>query len=1221
MVVLAAVVFGYLSYGRLPVTLMPELTYPTLTVRTGYPGAAPEEVENDVSRPIEEQLGVIGGLLRLSSVSRAGTSDVVLEFAWDTEMSDATQDVLEKLDLVVLPEQARQPLILHYDPALDPVMELSLSGEGPRFEGDAGLRRLRRLAELRLEKEIEPIKGVAAVRVRGGLEEEVHVVLQEQALRRTGLSIQQVIDRLAQENINVAGGTLTEGRTEYLVRTLNEYAGLEEIAATVVTTLDGRDVRIGDLGDVRLAHREREILTRADGDESVQLEIYKEGDANIVDLARRVKALLGEPPDREGPAAAVVAEAHPPRGGAPADAAGLARRLFAEEGARLEVVADRSLFIESSIDEVRDTAVLGGLLAVLVLYLFLRNVKSMTLIAVSIPASLLIAFAALHLLGVTLNIMSLGGLALGVGMLVDSSIVVLESIYRCREEGDDEVSAANRGTTEVRAAVWASTLTSIAVFFPVVFVEGIAGQAFGDLGLAVVVSLLASAAVALFFVPMLVLHTGLGLGVVGVAALILAGAALPAVGRAALALAAGLLVAGLLHSLVGAARGRLDLDAYTRRAVGLWRWAAWRSTRESRGIPLRFLRRGLRPWRPRRAAARGAAFALWPLTAAIGLLALVVGYVYVTLRFVLGTLVEWVLAKPLWLALLGAASLATRWIVPLCGAVLGVVADWPARGATRLMEGLREGYPRLLRVVLARPALTLVAVVACFWVTWQVARGLGSELLPEVHQGEFTVEVMLPVGTPIEQTERVVTPIERAILAEKRHIRALVLTVGFDPTDTRRSDEGGHTARFKVLLEETDDLAAVEDGVIARVRRRLDGIPDLESRVVRPVLFSSKTPIEVEVYGHDLRELRRVADEVVAVMAEMPELADVETSLRRGAPEVQIVYDRERLARYGLNVQDVATLVRDKVQGFEATRFNLEDRRIPVIVRLALADRETVDDVRGIIVNPGGERPIRLAAVASVTLGEGPNEVRRLDGQRVAVVGGDIVEGALSSVMWRIENELQRRVNWPADMGFALGGQHEEWERSRRSLWLALGLSTFLVYVIMAAQFESLLHPLVIMLTIPLALFGTVITLKVLGISLSVVVFLGMIMLAGIVVNNAIVLLDYVNTLRRRGLALEEAIHAAGSARLRPIMMTTATTVLGLVPMALGLGDGAEIRTPMAIAVISGLISSTALTLVVIPTVYVLAERLRDRWLGASAVEGATPDRPLAALGTEAVIP
>jgi HAE1 family hydrophobic/amphiphilic exporter-1 len=1193
MIFLAAVVFGYLSYGRLPVTLMPELTYPTLTVRTEYKGAAPEEVENDISRPIEEQLGVIAGLTKLSSVSRAGVSDVVLEFAWDTQMSDATQDVLERLDLVFLPDDAERPLILHYDPSLDPIMELSLSGQGKRFEGQSGLRRLRRLAELHIKKTIEPVKGVAAVRIRGGLEEEIHIVLEEEALRRTGIAIQTVIDRLAQENINVAGGTLKEGRTEYLVRTLNEYEGLDQIEETVVASFDGRNVRVRDLGRVRMSHKEREILTRTDGGESVQIEIHKEGDANIVSLAKRVKLLLGDPP-REDEEDEKGAEGAGPM----IASAGLAQQIFDEEGARLEVVADRSTFIESSINEVRKTAVLGGLLAVLILYLFIRSAKSTAIIAVSIPISLLITFAPLNLLGVSLNIMSLGGLALGIGMLVDSSIVVLESIYRCREEGDNEVRAANRGTTEVRSAVMASTLTSIAVFFPMVFVEGIAGQAFGDLGSAVVVSLLASAAVALFFIPMLAIHTGLGLGVAGTLALVLAGIGFgPAVGQP-LAAALGLvLISGFVFSIVVAIMGRLDLDDYTRRATGLWRWSTLQALARAPGVPAKLylaVARRRRNW-------------IWvffsPVLVIVGGLLFVLSWIYLLLRFLVGSVLEWAIGKPLLLGLLGAASLVVRFVAPGAGALFWVLLWLPARITGRVIDGTRRAYPTLLRSALARPALVVIAVVACLWGTWHMARTLGSELLPEVHQGEFSVDVSLPVGTPIEETERIVAPIEAAILAEKDRIRSLILTAGYDPSETRRSDEGEHTASFKVLLEESKNPVAQERAVIDALRERFEGVPDLEARIVRPVLFSSKTPIEVEVHGDDLSELRNLADQTAVVMQALPELADVETSLQRGAPEVQIVYDRDRLARYGLNIQQVAQLVRNKVQGFEATRFNLKDRRIPIVVRLAMDDRETVDDVRGIIVNPGGERPIRLASVADVALGEGPSEVRRVDSKRVALISANIARGSLSAATARIENELFRRIEWPVDMGFLISGQHQEWERSRKSLWVALALSVFLVYVIMASQFESLIHPLVIMLTIPLAFLGTIIALKLLGISLSVVVFLGMIMLAGIVVNNAIVLVDYINTLRRRGMERDEAVITAGSVRLRPILMTTATTVLGLTPMALGLGDGAEIRTPMAIAVISGLIASTALTLIVIPTMYVMADRLKMKLSGAEYVQ------------------
>lgn len=1129
MIFLAAVVFGFFSYGRLPVTLMPELSYPTLTVRTEYPGAAPEEVENDISRPIEDALGVVGGLTRISSVSRAGVSDVVLELSWDTDMSDALQDTLEKLDLVFLPSEAERPLILRFDPSLDPVMELSLSGQGERFAGEDGLRRLRRIAELQVRRALEPIRGVAAVRLRGGLEEEIHVLVDEEQLRRTGLSITRVINRLRQENVNVAGGTIKEGRTEYMVRTLNEFQSLDQISDVVIARIDGRDVRLRDLATVEVGHKEREIMTRTQGSESVQIDIYKEADANMVAMAKRVRDALGDF-DRarfvdEQKGGGKEKEKKLSFGKSSEDqgfdrGAGLTQQLFKSEGSLLEVVADRSIFIDSSIREVRSTAVIGGLLAVLVLFLFLRNARSTAIVAVAIPISLLVTFAPLNLLGVSLNIMSLGGLALGIGMLVDSSIVVLESIFRCREEGDDVVTAAVRGTQEVRGAVIASTLTSIAVFFPMVFVEGVAGQAFGDLGLAVVISLLASLVVAVAFIPMLASRRGINLG------------------------------------------GEADAP---RRAF------------RARDLTLDFFR--LRRW--------------WQRSKTLRLVPALIGCLYLTVRTLLTVIVAGlvlvvvkVFSFIFWLTL-QASRIGAK--------ALGLLFTPLVVTISRLLDACERYYPRLLKSSLKSPGFMVALTLGLFAVVIWLGTGLSSELLPEVHQGEITVEVALPVGTPLEQTNEILAPIEQQIIDHQGEIENLLVTVGYDAANSQRSDEGEHTARFKVLLPTSDP--AQERRVVQSLRQRFRDIPDLDARVVRPVLFSFRTPIEVEVHGDNLDELEEWASRARNAMSELPQLADVETTLRQGSPEIQIVYDRNQLARYDLDIANVATLVRDSVKGFEATRYNLTDRRIPIMVRFNEEDRATVDDVRRIEINPGSDRPIPLEAVARVELGEGPSEVRRIDGKRVALVRANLADGSLGGAVEAIESTLGD-MNWPTGMAFYLTGQNQEWQRSQSSLLLALGLSIFLVYVIMAAQFESLLHPLVIMFTIPLAFLGTFAGLHLLNISLSIVVFLGMIMLAGIVVNNAIVMVDYTNTLKRRGMERTEAIITAGGVRLRPILMTTATTVLGLLPMAMGLGDGAEIRRPMAIAVISGLIIATGLTLLIIPTIYSLVDRLQATLLG-----------------------
>lgn len=1118
----AAVVFGYFSFNRLPVTLMPELNYPTLTVRTEYPGSAPEEVENDISRPIEEALGVVSGLNRISSISRAGISDVVLEFTWGTDMSDATQNTLEKLDLVFMPREAKRPLILHYDPSLDPIMELSLSGADERFQGEAGLRRLRRIAELQIKRELEPIKGIAAVRVRGGLEEEIHVLLNEADLLRTGVSFQQIVSRLGQENINVAGGQITEGRGEYMVRTLNEFEDLEQVENTVIRRQEGREIRLKDIGRVIKAHREREIVTHTDGAESVQIDIYKEADANMVAVAKSIIRGLEGTPKKERQQLWGGHQPTEPEKAKRDKNAGLAGQLKYEEGAVLKVVADRSIFIENSINEVRNTAIIGGCLAIVILFLFLRNLKPTLIIGISIPMSLLMTFAPLNVWGVSLNIMSLGGLALGIGMLVDSSIVVLESIFRCREEGDEVVPAAIRGTNEVRGAVFASTLTSVAVFFPMVFVEGIAGQAFGDLGIAVVVSLLASLLVALFFIPML------------------------------------------------ASRQKVELREIEEAGSLFKSFPSWIVLKEHFTTGARWKRVLLAPW--------------------------------ALPRFVISLLLE-LIGKFILLIFGTIVFIIARVIAPVI-AVIGRVLVWlPVKIMDGILAALRWIYPRTIQLALNHPLPVLVIAAATFYATWTTATKLDTELLPEVHQGEFTFEVDLPVGTPLEETKLILGEVERTILNSKDEIKSVLVTFGYDVTNMQRSDEGEHSARFKILLADNEDSAGAEQRVLSRLRKFFEPIPDLEMRVVRPVLFSSHRPIVVEVHGDDLAELKSTTDRVRDVMAKLPELADVEASLRSGAPEVQIAYNRDQIARFGLNINSVASQVRDMVKGTEATRFNRKDRRIPILVRLEETDRQRVEDIGKLTINPGQEVDISLNSVAELSIGEGPSEIRRIDGERVALVEANLGNASLGSAVDAIETALDSEVEWPLGQTYFITGQNEEWERSRGSLFLALGLSMFLVYVIMAAQFESLVQPFVIMFTIPLAFFGTVLGLQVMGISLSVVVFLGMIMLAGIVVNNAIVLVDYVNILQRRGLELKEAIITAGSVRLRPILITTATTVLGLIPMAMGLGDGAEIRTPMAIAVICGLITSTLLTLLIIPTIYYLFENARLKFIKEPTAE------------------
>ncbi|MDQ7052378.1 MAG: efflux RND transporter permease subunit [candidate division KSB1 bacterium] len=1239
MIVLGVSVFGWISYQQLALNLMPDITYPSLTVRTEYPGTAPEEVETTISRPIEQALGVVDNLVSISSISKAGQSDVKLEFTWDTDMNKASADVREMLDQVFLPDDAKRPLILRYDPTLDPILRIGLYG-------DASLVYLRYLAEEEIKRTLETLDGVAAVKVKGGLEEEIRVELDEQKLALIGIDIQQVRNRLAQENVNLAGGNLKEGQTEYLVRTLNEFKTVEEITQVVIGNWNGREIKIGDVAEVRRTHRDRELITRINGRESVEIQIYKEADANVVAVAERVKRRLFGTPEQQAyvrrlrqsqsDTTKTAGEGQATNGNsreAPPD-----RRMTnfvayqLPEGIHLEVLSDQSVFIKNAVEEVKSTAKIGAVLAILVLFVFLRNLRSTLIVGISIPVSIIATFAAMRLFDVSLNIMSLGGLALGIGMLVDNSIVVLESIARCREEGDDLIRATIRGVSEVGSAVFASTLTTVAVFFPIVFVEGVAGQIFGDLALTVVFSLLASLAVALFLIPMLssrqtsqfirdvrfegTLHNHLlqfateprinallggrsgapWLKTVGQGVSLFLLTLLAAIWKMLQALA-GMVVAFLKMLLLVAllpvvpvavplrkwARLPFDFAAWMRRFamsehLGRIRFvqALWPGFLVIRSVPalLDDFAAGLQCFHDSPVWRKVFALVMVPLQA-----------LFMTGKFLFWFLFE--MAFRLWHALALQVTIGLKTGHLLGRLVLSPLAQALFRGFNAIYSPIETGYPNVLRAALQHRLVMLGGMAVLFAFTLIVlGPRLGSELIPEVHQGEFNVEVALPVGTPVEETDARILPIQ-AFLTQQPVVAKVASVAGVDRMATTESEAGEHTARLTVTLKRQGNLIRTEEELVRQVRSELRHYSGMEWKISRPVLFSFKTPIEVEIHGYNLRQLQTVARTVEERLRRIPGVFDVKSSMQRGNPEVQIVYDRPRLARYGLNILEVASIIRNKIRGDVATEFKDRDRKIDVLVRLRESDRQSIDDLRRLVVNPGSPIPIPLEAIAEIRVNEGPAEIRRVDQQRTAVITASISGRDLQSVSEDIEAVLSQ-IDMPEDFTYSLAGQNKEMQTSLNSLKFALALAIFLVYIVMASQFESLIYPFVIIFTIPLALIGVIWVLYVLNIPLSIVVFLGLIMLAGIVVNNAIVLVDYINQLRARGLPKVEAIVKAGRVRLRPILMTTATTVLGLLPMALGLGEGAEIRTPMAITVIVGLVSSTFLTLVVIPAVYSL---------------------------------
>ncbi|GIX36528.1 MAG: transporter [Lysobacteraceae bacterium] len=1111
MAMITLVLFGLIALSELRVNLLPDLSYPTLTVRTEYVGAAPAEIEALITEPVEEAVGVVRGLRKLRSVSRTGQSDVVLEFAWGTDMDRASLEVRDKLEVLRLPLEAEPPVLLRFDPSTEPVMRLIFASTAAgRAEDVSELMRLRRHADDELKKRLEPVEGVAAVKIAGGLEDEVQILIDDRRLAQLGLSVDQVVSRLREENVNLSAGRIEEGAQRYLVRTVGQFGSIEPMRELLIAQREGVPIRLRDVATVSQGFKEREAIIRLDGKEAVEIALYKEGDANTVSVAEGVQKAL----DR------------------------LRRELPADTD--LRVVENQATFIRAALDEVRFEALVGGSLAILIIFLFLRDGWSTLVIGLSLPVSIIATFFFMGQLGLSLNVMSLAGLALATGMVVDDSIVVLESIAKARERGLGVIEATVAGAREVSMAVVASTLTTVAVFFPLVFVEGVAGQLFKDQALTISIALVLSLVVSLTLIPML--------------------SSLKA--RSPLAFDAG---------------EELDGTPMWRR---VWRFTrAWLRgpRREEGGRRIGLYLLGL-PVR----------LALLPVLL-LALVACAFGALAVT---VLGFL---------WGRVGGRMLAALGWILSRLG---GFVLAGYARGAAY--------YQRLLPKALDRPLWVLASALLAFLASLWLARGLGTDLIPQFAQDRFEMTLKLPPGTPLAETDAVVRAVQAAHAGDP-DIRELYGVSGSGTRlDANPTESGENIARITVVLG-PGYRRSTEAAVTDRLRQTVAGFPGVEASFARPELFSFSTPLEVELRSHDLVALQRAGLELARRLEQAPGFVDVKSSVEQGFPEIQIRFDQERAAALGLTTRQIADQVVRKVRGEVATRYSFRERKIDVLVRAREQDRASVADLRKLIVNPRSERPVTLDAVAEVVETIGPSEIHRADQTRVAIVSANLRGIDLGTAIERV-NRMVAEQPLGTDIRMHIGGQGEELEASIRSLLFALGLAVFLVYLVMASQFESLLHPFVIMFTIPLAMVGAVLALWLSRSAVSVVVFIGLILLVGIVVKNAIVLVDKINQLRMEGLPRRRAIEEAAASRLRPIVMTTLTTLIAFAPLAFFGGEGAEVKAPMAITVIGGLAVSTLLTLVVIPVVYDLLDRSPDAvWAerGRRAREAAAGPLPM----------
>jgi len=1062
MVMVAIVLFGLVALLRLPVALLPDLGYPSVTIRTDYADAAPSEVEELITRPIEELVGAVPGVVQVESTSREGLSEVVLDFGWGTDIDRSLDDVREKLDRAILPTGAVRPVVLRYDPAQEPILRLALVGAGGGAE-------LHEHAERLVQRALEKLPGVAAVQLHGGDLEEVRVELDPARVAALGVSADEVAQAIRRDNVNRPGGALTDQRSRYLVRTVHEARSPAELREVIVRSRGGAELRLAEVAEVRRVPLERTELALVDGQEAVELAVYREGDANTVAVARGVLAALP----------------------------GL--RLL--PGERVVVLSNQATFIESAIAEVQENTLLGGVLAVLVLLFFLRDLRATAVIAVSIPISLLATFMPLHLLGVSLNLMSLGGLALGVGMLVDNSIVVLESIARVRERArlagatalPEHVPAdshglpapvglaatAVRGTVEVAASVVASTLTTVAVFLPMAFVEGVAGRLVRDLSYTVSFSILSSMVVSLTLVPVL---QSLG-----------DAADEPEPGPPPRSLLAWLVVVPALLLL-----------------------------------PLRLLLRGL-----------GAALRL--------------------------------LAAPL----------------------------------TAAYAALERVYPRLLRQALRARVLVLLAALGLCVGGVHLARGLGRTLLPELQQGEFFVQLGLPQGSALTRSAALAAAVADATGGDPRVAQVFArvgsMTAGDSATGTV---EGSHLAQVNVRLQAglaPEAAEAAELELHAAMQRAAAREPEASVRLGRPALFSFDAPIEVQVFSDEPARAVAHALRLLPDLRAIEGLADVVPDDLAGRPEVRVDFDRERLSRLGLGVDQAALAVQRAIQGEIATKMHAADRQLDVRVQLPRVDRSRADDVARVQVAVQNGVPVLLSAVAALTPALGPAQIRHIEGRRGLRIRARLAGADLGRVAAEVQAVLERHAAADPRVEAVVSGQAREMGASLDSLMFAALIAVFLIYVVMASSFESLHHPLLIMGTVPLALIGVTAACLLTDTPISAMVGIGAIILGGIVVNNAIVLINTVNFRRGQGDPVDLALVTAGGLRVRPILMTTATTVLGLLPMAIGMGDGAALRQPLAVTVIGGLVAATALTLIVIPCAYSLVPgRRRAAWASMS---------------------
>lgn len=1013
MFMIALILIGAISLKNLVIDLYPKLDLPIAVVVTEYEGTAPQEIEKMITRPLEGTIGTIEGIKSIESTSTIGRSIIIIKFDWGSNMDTKVNDIRDKLDIAsnYLPNDSNKPMILQLDPTAIPIYRVSVSGDISEAE-------LSQIAANTIKPGLERTPGVANVSLLGSKQREVKVEVNPAYLNAYGLTMNHVIQSLASENISTTAGTLARGDQELTLRINGEFESIEDINNLLIPLPKGGTVKLKDIATVTEGYKKTKEITKADGKPSLTLDISKKAEANTIKVTDELYKTIDE----------------------------LEEKL--PEGVEINTVYDLSIFIRASINSVVQNLVIGGTLAILILLLFLRSLRATLIIAIAMPVAVITTFSLIYFTGETLNLITLGGLALGIGMMVDSGIVILENIFRYREQGYDRIEAAKTGAKEVGPAVIASALTTVAVFIPIVFVEGLSAEIFRPLALVVSFSLLVSLLVALTIVPML--------------------------------------AGNLLHNY--------ESEANTGTKKGIRR--------------------------------------------------------YLTKAF----------------------------------DKFGKMLNW-----------LYEIYFKALKWALRKRKTVVFGTLILILATIPLVPLVGMEFLPEMDQGEINIDIRLPEGTVLEETDRVVTDIEQRIK-------------GIEEVDTIFTTAGGggsysmgwsttNIGNIYIRLVSLSERDRSTNDVIEEIRKLVAKIPgaDINVSQIQSGGMGTDSPITIKITGDDLEVLNNLGTQVKAEIEQVEGTRNVENSADQGRPEMQIIVDKEKAALYGLSFSQIMQTVRTGFNGQVATRYRTNGQEVDVLVTLPEEYKQDMNQIGDIQLQTPYGTSIPLKEVAELVEVKGPAEIDREDQRRQVKVTSDLIGRDLGSATEDIQERLEQ-IKIPSGYNIEISGQYEDMMESFDDLKFALILSIFLVYMVMAIQFEAITYPLVIMFSLPATFIGIITGLLVTGRSLDVAAFIGIIMLAGIVVNNAIVLVDYINILRRRGMERYDAILKAGPNRLRPILMTTLTTVLALIPLTLEIGEGAETQSAMATVVVFGLSFSTLVTLILVPVMYTYIDDFEE-WI------------------------